>query len=231
MSLRVYLCGQKQFGLDALVAIHAAGHQIVGVSSPPFSTRTGSTGQPLPDRLRAAAQRAGIAWRPAGTLRADDVRAARVDVIVAAHSHDFLGQATRNASRFGAIGYHPSLLPLHRGRDAVRWTLHMGDRVTGGSVYWLDRNVDAGPIAAQELVFIRPTDTVESLWRERLAPLGVKLLVRVLDDLIHGRLIAIPQDEACATWEPSWSRPPLYRPELPQLGGAPEGFTVVRTRD
>jgi len=72
-----------------------------------------------------------------------------VDLILYAHSHDFIGAATRGKTRLGAMGYHPSLLPLHRGRDAVCWTLRMGDKVAGGSVYWLTDVVDGGPIAAQ----------------------------------------------------------------------------------
>jgi len=49
------------------------------------------------------------------------------------------GRRTRARARVAAIGYHPSLLPLHRGRDALRWTIRDGDRVTGGSVYRGDR--------------------------------------------------------------------------------------------
>ena len=96
---------------------------------------------------------------------------------------------------------------------------------------WLDRNVDGGPIAAQEPILVRPGETVDSLWRELLAPLGVKLLRRVVADLAAGQIVAVPQDEACATWEPSWSRPPIFRPELPQLGGGPSGYTVTTHRD
>ena len=49
----------------------------------------------------------------------------------AAHSHDFIGRKTRALSRLGALGYHPSLLPLHRGRDAIRWAVHMRVRCLG----------------------------------------------------------------------------------------------------
>ena len=41
----------------------------------------------------------------------------------------------------------------------------MGDRVTGGSVYWLTKGVDCGPVAAQDWCFVRPDDDPESLWR------------------------------------------------------------------
>ena len=169
-------------------------------------------------------------WIPAGELRADRVPDG-TDLIVAAHSHDSLGRRTRLRARLGTIGYHPSLLPLHRGRDAVRWTVKMGDRVTGGTVYWLSDALDAGDIAAQDYCFVRPGDTAAELWRRDLFPLGVRLFERVLGDLARGVVVRIPQDETLATWEPSWDRPPVVRPELPLLGtGAPAGYRVVRER-
>ena len=124
--------------------------------------------------------------------------------------------------------YHPSLLPRHKGRDAIRWTIHMGDAVTGGSVYWLSENMDGGDIAAARHVFVEPGETPEDLWRHKLMPLGVELIGAVLDDLSVGRIVRRPQDPAYATWEPSWDRPPAFRPDLDMIGALPMGYSVVR---
>lgn len=209
------LCGIT--GRSAREKSRAAGHEVAGVSSPPFATSRATTGEALPDRLRAAAEAAGVPWRASRGLRAETLPAG-VDLIIAAHSHDFIGRATRLRAEFGAVGFHPSLLPLHRGRDAIRWAVHMRERVTGGSMYWLTDTTDGGPIAAQAHAFIRPSDTPEELWRRELFPLGLRLVARVLADLGRGVMVAVPQEEALATWEPSWSRAPLHRPELPMLG-------------
>ena len=222
--MNVFLCGQKQFGASVLEAV-ASKYRVLGVSSPAFAERRATDGSEVFDRVRATAERLNIPWQP--PVRAESLPPG-TDIIVAAHSHDFIGARTRSRANFGAIGYHPSLLPLHRGRDAVRWAIHGGDRVAGGSVYWLTDNVDGGPIAAQEHVFVRPGDTVETLWRELLAPLGVRLLLKALSDLDRGLAVRVPQQEICATWEPSFERPPLYRPELPQLGTTGLRFEVER---
>lgn len=169
--MRVFIAGQKAFGRAVFEAIAADGHKIVGVCAPPFSSRSATDGTRFPDRLREVAERAGVAWLPSGQLRADTLPAG-VDLIIAAHAHDFIGRKTRLAARLGAIGYHPSLLPRHRGRDAVRWAIHMGEVVTGGTVYWLSDGVDAGPIAAQDWCWIRPGDAAGELWQRELFPLG-----------------------------------------------------------
>lgn len=219
--LRIYLCGQGSFGRAALDLLLEEGHTVVGVSSPP--QRDGR-----PDRLAMGAHARRLPWLPAGHLNAgllpDDT-----DLIVCAHSHDFIGRATRLRARLGAVGYHPSLLPVHRGRDAVRWTIRMGDRVTGGSVYWLTDSVDAGPLAAQRHVLVPPGIDASELWRTELFPLGVSLLRKVLRDLAGGVVVRVPQDERCATWEPSIGRAPLRRPDLimlPEHAGRGDAYVV-----
>ena len=215
--MRVLVSGQKHFGEAVFKLCRRRGLEVVAVAAPALSNSIATTGEPLLDRLRFAAQMAGVPWIPADTLRGDLVPRG-TDLIIAAHSHAFLGRKTRHRAALGAIGFHPSLLPLHRGRDALRWTIHLRERVTGGTVFWLDDNVDSGPIAAQAHAFVRPSDTARTLWREVVFPLGLRLIGTVLADLSAGRKVAVPQDESLATWEPSWDRPPIFRPELPELG-------------
>ena len=218
---RVFISGQKHFGAQVFNLCRLLGLEVVGVSAPPF----GSDGKRA-DRLREAAEKAEVPWMPSGTLTQHTLPD-NIDLIVCAHSHDFIGAATRYRARLGAIGYHPSLLPLHRGRDAVKWAIKMGDRVTGGSIYWLSDNVDAGNIAGQQWCFIRPDDTPEELWRRDLAPIGLILFDKVLRDIMDGLIVSVRQNEALATWEPAFTPPPLHRPDLLMIGnGGLDGYRV-----
>ncbi|MFI7467481.1 formyltransferase family protein [Nonomuraea sp. NPDC049646] len=222
MSLNVYVSGQRAFGAAVADLVINEGHHLVGAASPAYAPPdhpvADAFGHPdmRHDLLRQAAYRHHAPWTEAARLNATHIPDS-TDVIVAAHSHTFLGRRTRARARLAAIGYHPSLLPLHRGRDAVRWTIRDGDRVTGGSVYHLTDAVDGGPLAAQDYVLVPPGSTPRTLWREHLFPLGLHLLARVLADIDAGTVAYVPQDEACATWEPSWQRPRLHRPELAEL--------------
>ena len=221
--MRVFLSGQKYFGQEALRLLLAMGINVVGVAAPPGNGRDG------PDRLWKLASSQGINLTPAGNLNADTLPVG-VDLIVCAHSHDFIGKKTRQKTKLGAVGFHPSLLPLHRGRDAIYWAVKMGDRVTGGSVFWLNDTVDGGPIAAQDWCFIPPGAAPLSLWLRELQPMGLRLFALVLSDLRSGTIVALPQEEALATWEPSVGRPPLYRPDLEMIGSPPPGFEVIRRK-
>lgn len=215
-ELRLILAGQKSFGRAVYEAVLEAGHEIAAVWSPPT----------MDDKLSRVAVNSDV-WEPEVNRFPKCVQQLEVDLFVAAHSHDFIGRASRQAARLGGIGYHPSLLPRHRGRDAVRWTIHMGDPVAGGSVYWLTDQVDAGAIAAQDWCFVRPGWDASALWRKRLFPMGVDLVLATLEMLDGGIVVETPQDESVATWEPSWERPPLHRPELLQIGDGVPGFNHV----
>ena len=108
------------------------------------------------DRLYSSALAAGVKARAAEKVVKADMIPECTELIVAAHNHLYVAADAIKKARIGALAYHPSLLPLHRGKDALRWSIRMGERVTGGSVYWMTDKVDAGGIAAQEFCFIRP---------------------------------------------------------------------------
>lgn len=61
--------------------------------------------------------------------------------------------------------------------------------------------------------------------------MGIRLLRETLSDLESGLIVEVPQDPRFSTWEPSWDRPPLHRPELPQIGPSPNGYRVKVTPD
>jgi methionyl-tRNA formyltransferase len=202
--LRVYLSGSRSFGAAVLEMIERRGSALVGVACPVEDERG------RPDRLYQAVQERApeVPHTPTGDFRAASIPEG-TDLILAAHSHVFLGPKTMARTRLGCLGYHPSLLPMHRGRDAIRWAVHMRERVTGGTVYWYTEHVDAGPIAAQDWCFIRPEWTASDLWSQALFPMGIRLFERALEDVEAGRVVRREQDESLATWEPSWERPPL----------------------
>ena len=140
------------------------------------------------------------------------------DVIIAAHSHHFISAKARARVRY-AVGYHPSLLPRHRGRDAVKWTVRFGDTVAGGTIYELSDKVDGGAIVLQRSVLVKREWTYKDLWREALFPLGVELVLETLRLIESGQYSATPQDESLATWEPPTDQNTrLFRPELVMLG-------------
>jgi methionyl-tRNA formyltransferase len=193
--MRITLVGSRHFGVTTLEMLRQHGVDVVRVVVADAD-----------DRLAAAARTAGIPV----TVQADPklVAASEIagdtDLIVAAHSHARVSKEALAAARLGGIGYHPSLLPRHRGIAAIEWTIREKDPIAGGTVYHLANRMDAGAIAAQDWCFVKKGETARQLWERALAPLGQKLLGEVIDYAkIHDVLPGRPQDEEFATSAPA----------------------------
>jgi phosphoribosylglycinamide formyltransferase 1 len=86
-------------------------------------------------------------------------------------THEFAGRI---------LNIHPSLLPEFAGTmDAVAMALNAGVAETGCTIHVVTRDVDQGPILAQQRIAVQPDDTVESL-RERIQAEEHRLLPEVI---------------------------------------------------
>lgn len=195
--MRITLVGSRHFGVTTLNMLREHGVGVVRVVVADAD-----------DRLAATAKAAGIevVVQANPKLVVASEIAPDTDLIITAHSHARIGRDALAAAKFGGIGYHPSLLPRHRGKAAVEWTIKEGDPIAGGTIYHLADRMDAGAIAAQDWCFVRKGETARELWERALAPLGLKLLADVIDYVkVHKALPSKAQDEQFATLAPSLS--------------------------
>ena len=193
--MRITLVGSRHFGVTTLHMLRQHDVDVVRVVVADAE-----------DRLAAAARAADIEVvvqaNPKLVVAAEIAPA--TDLIVTAHSHARIGKDALAAARLGGIGYHPSLLPRHRGIAAIEWTIREKDPIAGGTVYHLADRMDAGAIAAQDWCFVGKDETARQLWERALAPMGQKLLAEVIDYAkAHDALPARPQDPQFATNAPA----------------------------
>lgn len=206
--MNIFICGQKSFGRAVLKALHERGHNIVGVAPPPQDKYY--------DKMQSYAYRYGIPCiSDCDKLVSRDIPD-NTELVIAAHSHWYISDKIREKAKHGAIGFHPSLLPRHRGQDAVRWAVAMGDAITGATVFWLDSTVDGGDILLQKPIFIARDWDYHRLWRE-IFPIGVEMICEAVEMIEKGTAERIKQDNRFATYEPSFKATRLKRNELIML--------------
>lgn len=196
--MKLTLVGSRYFGATVLQALLGGGVDVIRVVAPAID-----------DRLALAATKAGIALHVLANPRLvpGEAIAEGTDLIVAAHTHARVSNEALARARLGGVGYHPSLLPRHRGIAAVEWTILSGDPIAGGSVYHLADGWDAGAIAAQDWCFVAKGEGARELWERALAPLGLRLLTKVVQHArTHGSVPAFTQDERFATRAPMIKR-------------------------
>ncbi len=190
--MRIALIGQAAFGEKVLEALLKAGEQVVVVYAPP----DGPSGKA--DPLKAAAEANGIAYRPCVQMKTqevfEDYKTFEPELNVLAFVTAFIGMELLEYPKYGAIQYHPSLLPKHRGGSAINWAIIKGDTKTGLSIFWPDDGWDTGPILLQKEVAIDPDDTVGSLYFNKLFPIGVEAMVESVKLVKAGKAPKIVQD-------------------------------------
>ncbi len=124
------------------------------------------------------------------------------DVLLLANYTKILRSAVFSLPTIGTLCFHPSILPKHRGRDAVYWTVKHGDPEAGVTWFWVDEGIDTGPIAIQGSVIIDASYSPRQLYEEHLVPLGLSLLAEVLPVIKQGPFPATVQDHTKATYDP-----------------------------
>jgi methionyl-tRNA formyltransferase len=197
--MRIVLMGQAAFGQKVLETLLNKGEQVVTVYVPP--DKQGAK----PDPLKELAQQQRIPVFQPLRMRDPDVYDRFVelapDLGIMAFVTDIVPESILNCPRLGTIQYHPSLLPKHRGRSAINWAIISGDTRTGITILWPDAGIDTGPILLQKEVEISPSDTVGSLYYDKLFPLGVEAIMEAIDLIYKGQAPKIPQDDSQATYE------------------------------
>ena len=200
--MRIILIGQAPFGARTLEALLDKGEDVVAVYTPPAGPGS------KPDPIKEAAEARGVrntniepkAYKDEQVFR--EFAGLRPDLVVLAFVTFSLPVRYFTAASKGAICYHPSLLPRHRGASAINWALIMGETRTGLTVFWPDEGIDTGPILLQREVDIGPEDTAGSLYFNHLFPMGVEAILESVKLIREEKAPRIAQDNSLATYEP-----------------------------
>lgn len=121
------------------------------------------------------------------------------DLFVVASYGKIIPEEILNIPKYKTINTHPSLLPKYRGPTPIQTALASGEVKTGTSIMLLDKEVDHGPILAQEEVLVDSDENYITL-SDKLARASAKLLLSTIPDYASGKLVPKDQDHAAATF-------------------------------
>lgn len=202
MAARVVLLGSDPIALPAFEAVAALpGVEVVGVWSQP--DRPSGRGQAVqPNAVSAWAIARGLAlFRPEVFDPAEDTRLAelKVDLAVVMAYGQLLREPTLAVPRLGFVNLHGSLLPALRGATPVEGALVLGLAESGITLQKVVRKLDAGPVLAVRRLPVAPDVAREAL-RAEMGRVAGLLAAEAVPTLLAGKLIAVPQDEAAATY-------------------------------
>ena len=107
-------------------------------------------------------------------------------------------------TRYGWLNVHFSLLPKWRGAAPVQHSILHGEKLTGITIFKLDRGMDSGPIYLKESVNISDSDSTDSLL-ERMSVIGAKLAFDAIK-LVEQGVVPTPQELVGVTFAPKFSK-------------------------
>ena len=97
------------------------------------------------------------------------------------------------------MNVHASLLPRWRGASPIQAAILAGDAETGVSIMQLEAGLDTGPVYTTAKLAIGADETAGEL-EARLARLGADTLGAIIQPLLAGRLTAVAQSAAGASY-------------------------------
>jgi len=206
--MRILFMGTPDFAVPSLEALVTAGHEICGVFTQPDKPKNrGMKLQAPPVKEFALAHDIPV-FQPETVkdgAAMDIIHELAPELIAVAAYGRILPVDILDYPRYGCINVHSSLLPKYRGSAPIHWAILNGDSESGVTIMHMAKAMDAGDIIAQTITPIDPNETVETL-HDRLAQLGAKLLVDVVEQIKSGTAARTPQDESLVTYAPMLSR-------------------------
>ena len=203
MPLRLIFMGTPDFSVPTLLALHAAGHDIVAVYTrePKPGGRRGLELVPTPVEREARAL--GIPVLTPKSLKTAEAQAEfaafGADAAVVVAYGIILPKAVLEAPRLGCFNVHASILPRWRGAAPINRAIMAGDAESGVTIMQMDEGLDTGAMALMERAPIA-TDMIAGDLHDALAQLGADAMPRALAAAERGTLALTPQPEAGVTY-------------------------------
>lgn len=166
----------------------------------------------------------------------DEVASQKYDVVFVVGLSQLVSNNLLKSAVIGCVGFHPTKLPVGRGRAPIAWLVL--DGIEGAATYFvMGEGADDGPILVQEPFEIEQDDYAKDVERKLLNASSVAL-DRWLPKLARGEWNPMPQNEALATYygrrspedgKIDWAKSAHYIDRLIKASSAPHpgAYTYV----
>jgi len=197
--MKIVFMGTPEFSVPILEGLYNH-HEILAVVTQPDKP-VGRKQALIPSPVKAWALNKKIQLFQPKKIKEDYdlIKNLNPELIVSAAYGQFVGMELLNHPIHRSINVHASLLPKYRGGAPIQEAIKAGDTETGVSIIYMEKKMDAGDILATQKILIEDNDTGETLFH-KLSLLGRDLVLKVIDDIEHGRVTTIPQDDSKVTF-------------------------------
>ena len=206
--MRLVFMGTPDFARACLETLHTEGFDIVGVYTK-VDTPKNRGMKLLPSPVKAYAESVGLPVYQPQSFREEQtvqqLRELKPDLLVVVAYGKILPEDILNTPPYGSINVHSSILPKYRGAAPINWAILNGESVTGVTIMYMAKELDAGDIILCRETAIDPDEDAQTL-TTRLAELGADALSQAVEQLKSGTAVRMPQDHNAYTYAPMLDR-------------------------
>jgi methionyl-tRNA formyltransferase len=121
------------------------------------------------------------------------------DILVSIAGNQIFRLPLIKLSKYGCLNLHSSLLPKYRGLMPSFWVLKNNERKTGVSVFFVDENIDSGPILVQKEIEIGD-DLSQAKLIKLTKRIGMEAIVEAIDMIHYNQVKTIPNPDDDMTY-------------------------------
>jgi methionyl-tRNA formyltransferase len=194
-DFRIVFMGTPEFAVTSLKALIESGFNVVSVVTAP--DKPAGRGQKLQESdVKQFAKNLNIPVLQPEKLKdaefIDQLRKLQADLQVVV-AFRMLPEIIWSMPRLGTINLHASLLPQYRGAAPINWAIINGDKKTGITTFFIEKEIDTGKIIQYQEVEITDNDNAGTL-HDKLMLSGAALLSKTVSSIKTGNYPQLDQN-------------------------------------
>ena len=202
-QLRIVFMGTPDFATESLKRLVENNYNIVGVVTAP--DRPAGRGQKIKfSSVKEYAVSQNLQVLQTEKLKnpqfIDELKNLEADLFVVV-AFRMLPEIVWRLPAKGNFNLHGSLLPRYRGAAPINWAVINGDKETGVTTFFIEKDIDTGNIIFQEKLSISDKDTAGNI-HDKLMHIGSELVCKTIDAIESNKAPNSPQLNETATHAP-----------------------------
>jgi len=226
MGLKVVFMGTPEFAVATLDALVNSSHKVIAVVTTP--DKPAGRGQKLQtSAVKQYAQENNIPVLQPDKMKDENfleqLQNLDADIFIVV-AFRMLPEQVWSLPYLGTINLHGSLLPQYRGAAPINWAIINGEKETGVTTFFIDKEIDTGLIIEQEKIKISPNETAGEL-HDRMMLIGGKVVIRTLDAMERRSIKPMPQSKYINSATKLKAAPKIFK-ETCKIDWSKEGQTI-----
>ncbi len=214
-DLRIVFMGTPEFAVETLKALVENDYQVVAVVTQPDKPVGRHQNELQPSEVKKYALEHQLPVLQPEKMKdpefVESLRSyqANLQVVVAFR---MLPEVVWDMPKYGTFNVHAALLPQYRGAAPINWAVINGEKQTGVTTFFLDKDIDTGRVIMQKPFDIPDDANVEYVY-DGLMHLGAEICLETLGRIIaaDGHPASIPQEEMMPVGKTIYDAPKIFK--------------------